>query len=110
MSAQPNPNACACITAGGSGEPFRPLSRRHTPERLIRSQWDWDAPGSWTALPAPVASEAHHGIAAASRRTIALRDFEHRIVVETADAVRVCRRNAVQGVKKLQPRLPEKLA
>ena len=33
---QENPKAYACIMAGGSGERFWPMSRRHTPKHLLK--------------------------------------------------------------------------
>ena len=36
MSLQENPNAYACIMAGGSGERFWPMSRQRTPKHLLK--------------------------------------------------------------------------
>jgi len=48
-----------------------------------------------------------NNIAISNGRTIALCGVKDLVVVETADAVLVCHRGAVQDLKKLQPLLPK---
>ncbi|MEO6847506.1 MAG: sugar phosphate nucleotidyltransferase [Chthoniobacterales bacterium] len=89
----------------------------------VKAQFDWDDVGTWTALPAHL-DEDHHGntklgamvshdaknnITISTGRMIALCGVEDLVVVETHDAVLVCKRSAVQDVKKLQPHLPDHL-
>ncbi len=89
----------------------------------IKAEFDWDDVGAWTALPAHLGKDAaentlkgphvlvdsHNNIVVANSRTIALCGVSGLVVVETADAVLVCHRNAVQRIKNLQPLLPEDL-
>jgi mannose-1-phosphate guanylyltransferase len=42
-------------------------------------------------------------------RVIALVGVNDLVVVETADAILVCHRDAVQDIKKLMPQLPKQL-
>lgn len=91
--------------------------------RAIRSQFDWDDVGSWTALPAHLESDdqhntrqgpsavldSHNNIVVSTGRTIALCGVSDLVVVETPDAVLVCHRNNAQRVKNLQPLLPVEL-
>jgi mannose-1-phosphate guanylyltransferase len=85
--------------------------------------FDWDDVGTWAALPkhlrvdaAGNASRGSVAIADSSRnlavsngRVIALCGVHDLVVVETADAVLVCHRDAVQDLKKLQPLLPKEV-
>lgn len=87
------------------------------------AEFDWDDVGSWTALPAHlsqdeqgnttkgtvVAHEASNNIAIGSGRVIALCGVKDLVVVETADSIMVCHRDAVQDIKKLIPSLPKKV-
>ena len=56
-----------------------------------------------------VSTDSSGNIAVSTGRTIALCGVKDLVVVETADAVLVCHRDAVQDLKKLQPLLPEEL-
>lgn len=89
----------------------------------VLSDFDWDDVGAWTALPAHLGLDPHgnstrgpviqHGstgnIAVSTGRTIALCGVQDLVVVETADAILVCHKDAVQNVKNLQPQLPDEL-
>ena len=50
---------------------------------------------------------ATNNIAISNGRVIALCGVRDLVVVETADAILVCHRDAVQDIKKLQPLLPK---
>ncbi|MFZ9683625.1 MAG: mannose-1-phosphate guanylyltransferase [Cephaloticoccus sp.] len=83
--------------------------------------FDWDDVGTWTALPAHMPKDdakntirgavtvrdASNNIVVSNGRVIALCGVSDLVVVETADAVLVCHRDAVQDIKKLMPDLPE---
>jgi mannose-1-phosphate guanylyltransferase len=85
--------------------------------------FDWDDVGLWTALPkhlkkdavgnatrgAVVTAGAANNIAVSNGRMIALCGVENLVVVETADAVLVCHRDAVQDIKKIVQQLPKEL-
>jgi mannose-1-phosphate guanylyltransferase len=85
--------------------------------------FDWDDVGLWTALPKHLATDAagnatrgavvsvgsSNNIAVSNGRVIALCGVEDLVVVETADAILVCHRDAVQEIKKLQPLLPKEV-
>ena len=89
----------------------------------VVAEFDWDDVGLWTALPnhlppdpsgntirgsvATVAST--NNIVVSNGRTIALCGVKDLVVVETADAVLVCHRDAVQNIKQLVPQLPKEL-
>lgn len=89
----------------------------------MKAQYDWDDVGSWTALPAHLGHDddgntlrgdvvpfaAKNNVVLSTGRTVALCGVEDLVVVETADAVLVCHRDAVQDIKKLQPLLKESL-
>ena len=84
------------------------------------AEYDWDDVGSWTALPDHLGKDAEentligpvitldssHNIVLAGKRTVALCGVKDLVVVETADAVLVCHRDAVQQIKNL-PLPPE---
>jgi mannose-1-phosphate guanylyltransferase len=86
----------------------------------FKAAFDWDDVGSWTALPEHlghdedgntlrgevVEHESRNNVALSNGRLIALCGVENLIVVETADALLVCHRDAAQDIKKLQPLLP----
>jgi len=89
----------------------------------IVAEFDWDDVGMWTSLPAHMPKDAagnavrgavvtvnaQNNIALSNGRVVALVGVKDLVVVETADAVLVCHRDAVQDIKKLMPRLPEEL-
>jgi mannose-1-phosphate guanylyltransferase len=52
---------------------------------------------------------ASHNIAISNGRTIALCGVKDLVVVETADAILVCHRDAVQDIKQLVGQLPKEL-
>ena len=87
------------------------------------AEFDWDDVGLWTALPKHlqkdaggnavrgpvVAVNAERNIAVSNGRVIALVGVSDLVVVETADAILVCHRDAVGDIKKLMPLLPKEL-
>jgi mannose-1-phosphate guanylyltransferase len=87
----------------------------------IVAEYDWDDVGMWTSLPphldrdgngnavrGHVLSEnAQNNIVISNGRVVALVGVKDLVVVETADAVLVCHRDAVQDIKKLMPVLPK---
>jgi mannose-1-phosphate guanylyltransferase len=87
----------------------------------VVAQFDWDDVGAWTSLPAHippdaagnvvrgpvVAEDSANNIAVSNGRLIALCGVSDLVVVETADAILVCRKDAVQDIKKLLPRVPD---
>jgi mannose-1-phosphate guanylyltransferase len=97
------------------------IMEKATRVETIVAEYDWDDVGTWTALathlPADPAGntvrgqvttvDAHHNIAIGNGRTIALVGVSDLVVVETADAVLVCRRDAAQDIKQLMPKLPK---
>jgi mannose-1-phosphate guanylyltransferase len=56
-----------------------------------------------------VTVNAERNIAVSNGRMIALVGVSDLVVVETADAILVCHRDAVQDIKKLMPQLPKEL-
>ncbi|HVS50966.1 MAG TPA: sugar phosphate nucleotidyltransferase [Opitutaceae bacterium] len=89
----------------------------------LLAKFDWDDVGLWTALPAHlaqdaagnatrgavVATSATNNIVVSNGRMIALCGVKDLVVVETADAILVCHRDAVQDIKKITPQLPKEL-
>jgi mannose-1-phosphate guanylyltransferase len=89
----------------------------------VLAQFDWDDVGLWTALPKHLPPDpsgntvrgkvvtvaATNNIAVSTGRTIALCGVKDLVVVETADAILVCHRDAVQNIKQLMPQLPKDL-
>ena len=89
----------------------------------LMAKFDWDDVGLWTALPkhlpadaagnttrGPVVAEgAANNIAVSNGRVIALCGVKDLVVVETADTILVCHRDAVQNLKKLTTKLPKEL-
>lgn len=89
----------------------------------VVAQFDWDDVGSWTSLPKllpagesgnvtrgpVVAVGTSNTIALSNGRVIALCGVRDLVVVETADAVLVCHRDAVQDIKKLLEKLPKEV-
>ena len=90
---------------------------------VAEARFDWDDMGSWTALPAHLPMDEHgntlrgavaiydakNNIAISEKRLIALCGVSDLIVVETADAILVCRRDAAEQIKHLQPKLPDEV-
>lgn len=86
----------------------------------VVADFDWDDVGSWAALathfPADSSGNVALGsvvslgssgtVAVSSGRLVALCGVKDLVVVETADAVFVCHRDATQEIKKLLPFLP----
>ncbi len=101
---------------------FAIMERAQKVETLL-AQFDWDDVGLWTALPkhlkndasknatrgAVVTTGSSNNIAVSNGRTIALCGVKDLVVVETADAILVCHRDAVQDIKKLTQQLPKEL-
>lgn len=91
--------------------------------RTIVAEYDWDDVGMWTSLPPHLETDAatnsvrgnvltvdaQNNIAFSNGRVIALVGVKDLVVVETADAILVCHRDAVQDIKKLMPLLPKEL-
>lgn len=89
----------------------------------IVAEYDWDDVGMWTSLPAhldrdaagnavrgrALAVNAQNNIAISNGRIVALVGVKDLVVVETADAILVCHRDAVQDIKRLMPKLPPEL-
>jgi mannose-1-phosphate guanylyltransferase len=89
----------------------------------ILAEYDWDDVGMWTSLPPHLSRDAagnsqrgegvvinsQNNISISNGRVIALVGVKDLVVVETADAVLVCHRDAVQDIKKLMPVLPKEL-
>ena len=98
------------------------MEKARSVETLL-AKFDWDDVGLWTALPkhlkrdeagnasrGPVfVAGASNNIAISNGRTIALCGVQDLVVVETADAILVCHRDAVQDIKKLVGQLPKEL-
>jgi mannose-1-phosphate guanylyltransferase len=101
---------------------FAIMEKARAVETVV-ADFDWDDVGLWTALPKHVAADeagntakghvliagASNNIVVSNGRTIALCGVKDLVVVETADAVLVCHRDAVQDIKKLTGRLPKEL-
>ena len=82
---------------------------------VVAGEFDWDDIGSWTALARHWPADAHGNVArgrvlaldsrgnlvSTEKRVAALVGVEDLIVVETADAVLVCRRDRAQDVKRV---------
>lgn len=89
----------------------------------LRSQFDWDDAGSWTALPAHLGQDSEqncicgsailvkskNNIVVANQRAVALCGVQNLVVVETPDAILICHQDAVQNVKKIYNSLPKEL-
>ncbi len=98
------------------------MEKARSVETLL-AKFDWDDVGLWTALPkhlktdaagnasrgAVVVANAANNIAISNGRTIALCGVKDLVVVETADAILVCHRDAVQDIKKIVTQLPKEL-
>ena len=91
----------------------------------LEASFDWDDVGTWTAVAtylekdafnnaancAPATHESRNNIVFTDdgQRTIALLGVNDLIVVQTADATLICRRQEAEKIKELVGRLPEKL-
>jgi mannose-1-phosphate guanylyltransferase len=98
------------------------MEKARAVETLL-AEFDWDDVGLWTALPKHLAKDASgnatrgpvfsaaatNNIVVSNGRTIALCGVKDLVVVETADAVLVCHRDAVQDIKKIVQQLPKEL-
>ncbi len=98
------------------------MEKARSVETLL-AEFDWDDVGLWTALPRHLTSDANgnatrgnvlaanatNNIAFSNGRTIALVGVKDLVVVETADAILVCHRDAVQDIKKITAQLPKEL-
>lgn len=88
------------------------------------AEFDWDDVGHWTALPKHLGAdekgntiqaapekillhEATDNIIVSEGKTIALCGVQNLVVVQTADALLICHRDAVENIKKLP--VPEEL-
>ena len=130
------PELAAFVRDFPRGNPARYLEKRfHTLPKIsvdyavlekassvatVLADFDWDDVGAWTALPKHHSSDGSgnvsrgsvvsvgtsNTIAVSNGRVIALCGIRDLVVVETADAVLVCHRDAVQDIKKLLPLLP----
>ena len=101
---------------------FAIMERASVVETVV-AEFDWDDVGLWTALPKHVVTDAAgntakgpvvvsgatNNIAISNGRMIALCGVKDLVVVETADAILVCHRDAVQDIKKLTQQLPKEL-
>jgi len=97
------------------------MEKARAVETLV-AEFDWDDVGSWTALPAHLGQdeagncvsgervalhEARGNIVfGSSGRTVALCGVQDLVVVETADAILVAHRDAVQEIKQVLPKVP----
>lgn len=98
------------------------MEKARNVETLL-AEFDWDDVGLWTALPKHlpndaagnaargplVAIDSANNISVSNGRTIALCGVKDLVIVETADAVLVCHRDAVQDIKKICGKLPKEL-
>lgn len=89
----------------------------------VLAEFDWDDVGAWPSLsshlPADenfnairgraVTEDAHGNILFSQKRTIAACGVEDLIIVETDDAILVCRKGKAQDIKKLLSKLPPEL-
>ncbi|HEX2853140.1 MAG TPA: sugar phosphate nucleotidyltransferase [Opitutaceae bacterium] len=87
----------------------------------VVAAFDWDDVGTWVALPKHLPADpagntvrgtvaavnSSNNIAISNGRVVALCGVKDLVVVETADAILVCHRDAVQDIKKLQALLPK---
>jgi len=97
------------------------MEKAQAVETLL-AEFDWDDVGSWTALPTHLGQDAAgncvsgagvalHGargniVFGSSGRTVALCGVQDLVVVETADAILVAHRDAVQDIKQVLPKVP----
>lgn len=90
---------------------------------VVETKFKWDDVGSWTALPEHFAPDAQGNctvgklaqldssgnIIFSKDKMIALCGVEDLVVVTTDDAVLICRKDRVQDIKKILPKLPDSL-
>lgn len=88
-----------------------------------RAEFDWDDVGCWTALPNHLPQDAdgntsrgttllhnaRNNIVFSQKRLIALSGVEGLVVVETDDAILVCRQEDAQNIKQLFKQIPDAL-
>jgi mannose-1-phosphate guanylyltransferase len=98
------------------------MEKANAVETVI-AEFDWDDVGLWTALPKHIAPDpsgntirgeasavaSTNNIVVSNGRMIALCGVKDLVIVETADAVLVCHRDAVQNIKQLVQQLPKEL-
>jgi mannose-1-phosphate guanylyltransferase len=98
------------------------MEKARAVETLL-TEFDWDDVGLWTSLPkhlpadssgnavrgTVITSGAKNNIVLSNGRVIALCGVKDLVVVETADAVLVCHRDAVGDMKKITQQLPKDL-
>jgi mannose-1-phosphate guanylyltransferase len=101
---------------------FAIMEKARAVETVV-AEFDWDDVGLWTALPKHVATDeagntakgpvmvsgSSNNIVISNGRMIALCGVKDLVVVETADAVLVCHRDAAHDIKKLTGRMPKEL-
>ena len=101
---------------------FAIMEKARAVETVV-AEFDWDDVGTWTSLPKHVGvdgagnsamgpvlvSGATNNIVISNGRMIALCGVKDLVVVETADAILVCHRDAVQDIKLLTQQLPKEL-
>lgn len=101
---------------------FAIMEKARAVETVV-AEFDWDDVGLWTALPKHLPADAAgntvrgpvvavnsaNNIAVSNGRTIALCGVNDLVVVETADAILVCHRDAVQDIKAVVKQLPKEL-
>ena len=87
----------------------------------VRSEFDWDDVGTWTALPSHIGLDekgnairgeatlfnSRNNLVVSADRVVALCGVDNLVIVDTPDALLICHRDAVQDIKKLQPHLPD---
>lgn len=101
---------------------FAIMEKARAVETVVAA-FDWDDVGLWTALPKHLKSDeagntakghviaagASNNIVVSTGRLVALCGVRDLVVVETADAVLVCHRDAVHDIKALTGKLPKEL-
>jgi mannose-1-phosphate guanylyltransferase len=101
---------------------FAIMEKARSVETVV-AEFDWDDVGLRTALPKHVATDeagntakgsvlvsgSANNIVVSNGRSIALCGVNDLVVVETADAILVCHRDAVHDIKQLVGRLPKEL-
>jgi mannose-1-phosphate guanylyltransferase len=99
------------------------IMERAAAVETVIAEFDWDDVGLWTALPKHIAPDpsgntirgaaaavaSTNNIVVSNGRMIALCGVKDLVVVETADAVLVCHRDAVQNIKQIVTQLPKEL-
>jgi len=90
----------------------------------LEASFDWDDVGSWVAVakylgqhdagnaansPLTTQDSANNIVFTAGQKHVALAGVQDLIVIDTGDALLVCHRSEAENIKKLVPRVPEKL-